>query len=79
MKLERRALQILGLCKLVETPNQLPSVTGGDCYCTKLKPERGWQMGSILCVCGGKIRKKQEKARPVFEEKITPKHLPPCP
>lgn len=45
------------------------------------KPERGWQMGrKLFCVCGGgKIRKKQENARPVFEKKITPEHLPPLP
>ena len=38
MKLGRRALQILGLCKLVET---LPTVTGGGYYFTELKT-RAW-------------------------------------
>lgn len=47
MKLGRRALQILGLCKLVET---LPTVTGGGYYFTELKT-RAWLANGKYCVC----------------------------
>lgn len=54
MKLERRALQILGLCKLVEI---FLSVTGGDCYCTELKAGK-WE---VFRVAGEKLERNRKK------------------
>lgn len=58
MKLGRRALQILGLCKLVET---LPTVTGRGYYFTELKT-RAWLANGkyFVCVGGGGIRNRKK-------------------